>query len=196
MRYVRAIAAASECRSISGNERAAEFRSEYYNGRMYAMAGGSLRQAPIIANLVRRLGNAFDGSPCRVVSSDLRVQVSPDGLHTYPDVVVVCGPPELRDSHKDTLLSPTLVIEILSPSTEAYDRGFKSAQYRTLKSLKEYALVSQSEPRVELFRRHSGNDWLLTDSIGLQSACRFDSVGCEIPLAQVYDQVSFDETGV
>jgi len=174
-------------------ERAAEFRSEYYNGRMYLMAGGSRRQAIIIGNLTRRLGNLLDGRPCVATPIDLRVRVSPYGLYTYPDVIVSCDPPELLDGYKDTLLNPTLIIEVLSPSTEAYDRGFKSQQYRTIESLQEYALVSQTEPRIEVFRRQPGGDWLLSEAVGIGATCRFDSVDCRIPLAEVYDKVSLDD---
>src|SRR5260370_41632982 len=113
------------------------------------MAGGSRRQAVIIGRLARKLGNALEGRRCLVVSSDLRLRVAPSGLYTYPDVMVACGGAQMADDRSDTLLNPTLVVEVLSPSTEAYDRGFKAAQYRTIASLQEYALVCQSEPRVD-----------------------------------------------
>src|SRR5712692_7135469 len=137
-------------------ERAAEFRNEYYNGRMYAMSGGSHPHAIVIGNLAFALRSGLGKRPCLVTTSDLRVRVAPAGLYTYPDVVVVCGEPRYADNQIDTLLNPMLLIEMLSPSTEAYDRGFKSAQYRTIESLQEYALVSQAEPRVEVFRRQDG----------------------------------------
>jgi len=172
-------------------ERAAEFRSEYYNGHIYAMSGGSYRHAQIIGGLVRELGNALKNRPCSVVSSDLRLRVSPDGLYTYPDVVVICGDPKFADDRSDTLLNPTLIVEVLSPSTEAYDRGFKSAQYRTLESLEEYVLVAQAEPRVEVFRRQPGGHWLLSEAIGLEAVCRFESLECAVPLADIYDKVTF-----
>ena len=174
-------------------ERAAEFRSEYYDGRMYAMAGGSRRHGIIIVNLASELRNALKKSPCEVTASDSRVCMSPDGLYTYPDIVVVCGPPQLLDGHKDTLLNPKVIVEVLSPSTEAYNRGFKSQQYRTLVSLQEYALVSQTESRVEVFRRQPGGSWLLSEFIGLNAVCHFDSLDCGIPLAEVYDKVSFGD---
>jgi Uma2 family endonuclease len=113
-------------------ERAAEFRHEYYNGRMYAMPGGTFPHVVVIGNLAHGLRNGLGNRPCVVATSDLRVRVSPNGLYTYPDIAVVCGPPRLLDGHKDTLLNPILIAEVLSPSTEAYDRGFKFAQYRTL----------------------------------------------------------------
>ena len=173
-------------------ERAAEFRNEYYNGRMYAMSGGSFPHALVIANFARQLCNALEKRPCSVASSDLRLRVSPGGLYTYPDIVVVCGEPKFADGEKDTLLNPTFIAEVLSPSTEAYDRGFKATQYRTLASLREYAFVSQAEPRVEVFRRQSSGDWLLSECFGLETVCRLDSVECQIPLASIYEKVTFD----
>ncbi len=180
-------------------DRASEFRNEYYNGRMYpmgdapsAMAGGTYRHSKLTHSLGRRLGNALEGRPCEVSGSDIRVCTTPDGLYTYPDIVVVCGEPKFADGRRDTLLNPTLVIEVLSPSTEGYDRGFKSAQYRTVESLDEYALVSQTEPRVEVFRRQPGGHWLLSEFVGLEAACHFDSVGASVALAEIYDKVAFD----
>ncbi len=123
-------------------ERAAEFKSEYYDGRMYAMSGASYPHALIIGGLAGKLSAALEQGPCAVITNDLRLRVSPRGLYTYPDVVVVCGEPKFVDNQKDTLLNPTFLVEVLSPSTEAYDRGFKSSQYRKLESLQEYALVS------------------------------------------------------
>ncbi len=176
-------------------ERAAQFRSEYYNGRMYAMSGGTVPHATIIGNLSRELGNALKKRPCLVVTSDLRVRVAPDGLYTYPDIAVVCGEPKLLDGRKDTLLNPALIVEVLSPSTEMSDRGFKFAQYRTVESLEEYALVSQTEPRVEVFRRQPGGHWLLSEFVGLEATCHFDSVNASVPLSEIYDKVGFEEEG-
>ncbi len=116
-------------------ERAAEFRHECYNGRMYEKSGGSFAHAIVIGNLSCQLGNALKKRPCVVATSDMRVRVSPDGLYTYPDIAVVCGPPKLLDGHRDTLLNPILIAEVFSLSTEAYDRGFKFAQHQTLESL-------------------------------------------------------------
>jgi Uma2 family endonuclease len=174
-------------------ERAAETRHEYYNGRMYAMAGGSLRHALITLNLAGELRAALKKRPCLVMSGDLRTRVAEDGLYTYPDVVVVCGEPQFADNRGDTVLNPMLLIEVLSPGTEGYDRGFKSAQYRTLESLQEYVLVSQTEARAEVYSRQTGNHWLLTEAVGLEAVCELTSVKCQIPLAEVYDKVSFEE---
>jgi len=128
---------------------------------------------------------------CLVTPSDLRVWVAPAGLYTYPDVVVVCGEPRYADDRRDTLLNPLLIIEVLSPSTEAYDRGFKSAQYRALESLQEYALVSQSEPRAEVFRPQPGGHWLLSEFVGLEAVCRLEGVDVSVALSEVYDNVIF-----
>jgi Uma2 family endonuclease len=173
-------------------ERAAEFKSEYFNGRMYAMSGGSYPHVRIIGNLTGELHAALRKGPCAVNPNDLRLRVSLGGLYTYPDVTVVCGEPKFADGRKDTLLNPAVIIEVLSPSTEAYDRGFKSTQYRTIESLQEYALVSQNEPRAELYRRQAGGGWLLTESAGLDSSIRFDSIGCQIALADIYEKVTFN----
>jgi Uma2 family endonuclease len=173
-------------------ERAADYRSEYFNGRMCAMSGGSYRHAQMISGLVGELGSALRKRPCSVVPIGLRLRVSPTGLYTYPDVIVTCGEPKFADDQKDTLLNPTLIVEVLSPSTEAYDRGFKFAQYRTLASLQEYVLVSQDEPRIEVFHRQPDGHWLLSEAIGLEADCRFESLDCSLPLADIYDKVVFD----
>ena len=134
-------------------DRAAEFKSEFYNGQMYAMAGGKAAHSAIIGNLTAGLHQALRDRPCVVYPTELRLRVSPTGWYTYPDIMVVCDEPRFADEQNDTLLNPTLIVEVLSPSTEAHDRGFKFAQYRKLDSLREYVLVSQSEPRVERFVR-------------------------------------------
>jgi len=176
-------------------DRASDFRNEYYNGCMYAMSGGSPTHAILIAGIGGELRSVLKKGPGQVATSNLRVRVSSAGLYTYPDVVVFCGEMKLAENDKDTLLNPILVLEVLSPSTEAYDRGFKFAQYRMIESLQEYALVSQTEPRVEVFRRQPSGDWLFSKSVGLESAIRFDSVACSIPLAEIYNKLTFPGAG-
>jgi Uma2 family endonuclease len=176
-------------------DRKSEIRNEYYRGRMWAMSGGTYRHALVILNLSSELRATLKKRPCMVTASDVRVRVAPEGLYTYPDVAVVGGEPRLLDGRKDTLLNPTLVIDVLSPSTEGYDRGFKSVHYRRLESLQEYALVWQTEPRVEVFRRQdAAGHWLLSEFIGLDAMCLFDSVNASVPLAEIYDKVAFDAT--
>jgi Uma2 family endonuclease len=172
-------------------ERAAEFRSEFFDGGIYAMAGGSAQHALLVANLVREIGNALRASPCVVVSQDLRTSVSADGLYTYPDVLVVCGEMRFLDDQRDTLTNPKLIVEVLSPGTEAYDRGLKFAQYRTIESLDEYALVSQAEARVEVYRRRENREWLYADYAGHEATALFETVG-SIPLSEIYSKVTLD----
>jgi len=172
-------------------ERAAEFKHEYYNGQMYARPGGSFQHGLIVGNLIAELHTMLKERPCAVGSSALRLRVSPDGLYTYSDVLVICGDPKFADDQHDTLLNPALIVEVFSPSTEAYDRGFKSAQYRKVESLAEYALVSQAEPRVEVFRRQPGGHWLLSEAVGLEAICDFESLDCAVPLAEIYSKVTF-----
>jgi Uma2 family endonuclease len=172
-------------------ERAAEFKSEYYDGRMYAMSGGSYAHGQIVPNLGAELRQGLKSRDYSVTTSVVRLRVSPRGFYTYPDIAVVCGSPQFADDQADTLLNPTLLVEVLSPSTEAHDRGFKFAQYRQLDSLQEYALVSQTEPRVEIFRRQGAKEWVLSEACGLDATCRFESVDCQVALAEIYYQVSF-----
>jgi Uma2 family endonuclease len=174
-------------------ERAAEFRSELYDGVMYAMAGGSYPHSVIIGNLFGELRSALRKRGCFVVSNDLRLRVSPAKVYTYPDIMAGFDQPRFADDQKDTLLNPALVIEVLSPSTEAHDRGYKFAQYRQLESIREYVLVSQSEPRVERFERQADGRWVLSEHVGIDAVCRFESVDCDVPLADIYENVVFDE---
>jgi Uma2 family endonuclease len=171
-------------------ERQATTRSEYYNGHMYAMSGGSFRHVRIISNLTSRLDDALIDRPCDVLSSDMRT-IAGD-IYAYPDIVVVCGEPQFADGRTDTLANPSVLIEVLSPSTERYDRGFKSAQFRRAPTVQEYAMVSQIEPRVEVFRRGPDGVWVLTEFAGMDAVCRFESLNCAVPLADIYRRVQFD----
>jgi Uma2 family endonuclease len=172
-------------------DRAAEFRSEYYDGQMYAMSGASYVHGIIVGNLARAVGNALMGRGCGVVPNDLRVRLS-SRAYAYPDLVITCGPPRLEDDRKDILLNPTFLLEVLSHSTETYDRGLKFSYYQRLESLQEYVLVSQTEARIEIFRRQPEGKWLYSEVRGLDASCRFDSLVCSIPLSEIYYQVSFD----
>lgn len=171
-------------------ERKAAHKSEYINGQIFAMAGASLEHNTITTNLVRALGNHFMDRPCRVFSSDMRVKVDPTGLYTYPDVVALCGEIRFDDEQRDTLVNPTVIIEVLSPSTEAYDRGEKFAHYRRLRSLTDYVLIAQDKLRVEQYTRQN-KQWTLTELSESGDALRLISIGCEVVLQEVYDKVEF-----
>jgi Uma2 family endonuclease len=170
-------------------ERQAETRSEYLDGEMFTMAGGSREHNLIETNTVRELSLKLKHRPCEVYSNDQRVHIPATGLYTYPDVVVVCGEPHFDDDQFDTLLNPTLIIEVLSPNTEAYDRGKKFEHYRSIGSLSEYLLVSQAEPRIEQYLRQDEGRWIFTDVAGLDSRITLPSIQCELSLAEVYDKV-------
>ncbi len=170
-------------------ERRAEYKSEYVNGRIYAMTGASREHNVIALTIASGLFTRFRGRPCEVYQSDMRVKVSPTGLYTYPDVVALCGAPAFEDAHVDTLLNPAVVVEVLSPSTAAYDRGEKFAHYRRLPSLHEYVLVSQDRVRVEHYARH-GAGWLLTEFEGPDATLELPALGCALPLAEVYERVA------
>jgi len=170
-------------------ERAAETRSEYYAGEMFAMAGGSRAHNLIAGNLFASLHQQLRRRPCTVYPSDMRVKVSESGLYTYPDVTAVCDPEQFEDARQDTLLNPALVVEVLSPSTESYDRGRKAQNYRTVASLQEYLLITQDAYHVEQFVRQPDGQWLFSEADGLDAVLPLPSIGCELRLADVYEKV-------
>lgn len=174
-------------------ERVAEFRSEYFAGEVFAMAGGSFRQSLIKANVVRELGNSLKGRPCMACDSDLRVKVSATGLYTYPDASVICEPIEFDDDQRDTVLNPVLLVEVLSSSTEAYDRGKKFEHYRRISSFRDYLLISQDAPHVEHFHRNDDETWTLTDVNGIDAILELTSLGVRLHLREIYDKVNFAE---
>jgi Uma2 family endonuclease len=175
-------------------ERQAETKSEYWGGEVYAMAGASEEHGLITANLVYSLVSQVKGRPCKVFSNDMRVKVSAAGLYTYPDVIVICGKAYFEDRHRDTLLNPMMLIEVLSPSTEAYDRGTKFEFYRMSESLSDYLLVSQNSPSIEHYVRQPDDKWLLSAYKGLDAVAHIASIGCDLRLADVYDKVEWPET--
>ncbi len=172
-------------------ERRAETKSEYLDGQIVSMVGGSLRHSLISGNLVGELGRRLRDSSCQVHPSDLRVRIVSANVYTYPDVTVVCGEPRLEDEQGDSLLNPLLVAEVLSPTTEAYDRGAKLRWYQTIESLSDYLLVSQTLPRIEHYARHGADGWLYTAAEGLDAIVPLASLGIELPLGEVYAKVVF-----
>ncbi len=173
-------------------DREAEIRSEYHDGQMFAMSGGTLPHSLLKVRLVGALARALQGRRCEVTDSDLRVAISAQGPFVYPDAAIYCGEPRLADNYRDTLLNPTILFEVLSKSSEAYDRGHKFAQYRRIDSLREYVLISQTEPRIEIFAKGPYGKWTLTEFLGEAATCELVSVGVEIPLAEVYRDVTLE----
>lgn len=169
----------------------AEEKSEYLDGHVVAMAGASGTHVLINSNLTVRTGMRLIGGPCTPYPSDLRVALHDQSPFAYPDLTIVCGDSVYLDDAFDTLLNPTVIFEVLSPSTEKWDRGWKLARYLTIPSLKEVILVSQTEPKTERYSR-DGKDWLFAISMGLDSTLVLPSLGIDVPLSEIYDRVRFD----
>ncbi len=174
-------------------ERKAQFKSEFFNGEMFAMAGASRKHNFIKGNLDGELYARLKGGPCRTVSSDQRVKVDRTGLFTYPDIVILCGPGEYDPADEDTLLNPVAIIEVLSPSTEKYDRGAKFRNYQQIPSLTEYVLVAQDEAVCERFVRLPDGSWALVSFVGLVATLALTAVPVQIALANVYAGVTFPD---
>ena len=171
-------------------ERRAQYKSEYFAGEIVALTGGSRWHNLIVTNVVRELSLQLKGGSCLTFPSDMRVKVRSTGLYTYPDVTVVCGKAEFEDEQIDTLLNPTVIVEVLSKSTEGYDRGEKFGHYRKLESLMEYVLIAQRRHQIEHFLRQPDNQqWLLSEADHLEDAVQLPSIRCRLALAEVYDKV-------
>lgn len=175
-------------------ERGQEFKHEYYAGEIVAMTGASLAHNRIAANLVRRLGNQLDGSRCQVYVADLRLFIPQTGSAFYSDVLVVCGKPELLDAQRDVLLNPKLVIEILSPSTERYDRNKKFRGYQAIESLDEYILISQDEKLIEQFAR-DGDAWRYVAWLPKSGRVELKSIQAVLDFDEVYEGVEIEPEG-
>ncbi len=174
-------------------ERNAETKSEYFDGETFAMSEASEAHNLIVANLVMVLGLQVKLRPCKIYASDMRVKVQPSDLYTYPDVVVVCGKAEFGDEYVDTLINPTVILEVLSPSTEAYDRGRKFEHYRHLASVSDYLLISQHVRAIDHFVRQADGLWLLAAYRGVDAVVIIDDIACELPLADVFDKLDLPD---
>ncbi len=172
-------------------ERGAETRSEYLNGEMFAMAGASVRHILITANLTREIGNRLEDSPCLVLPTEMRVKVNSTGLYTYPDLAIVCDKLQLEEGSVDILLNPGIIFEVLSESTEKYDRGVKFDHYREVGSLREYVLVSQEKALLERYSRQADGTWALRVFKEMSEEFAFDSLELAIPISKIYSKVEF-----
>ena len=177
-------------------ERAAEFKSEFYDGEMFAMAGGSPMHSLIATNLAAEFRTLLKGRPCVALNSDLRMKVEGTGLFTYPDLSVVCGGLKFANDSDDTFVNPTVLAEVLANSTEAHDRGKKFEHYQQIPTLKEYLLVSQKEPRIEQYIRQQGRDWLLRQAAGMDASLAIPSLEIAISLAEIFANVKFAPTPI
>lgn len=172
-------------------ERKSETKHELIDGQIYAMAGASLSHIRIVSNLTRHLGNCLVGKPCEPCPTDLKVRIPGTKNYVYPDVTVICGEPQLEDEHKDILLNPTVIFEVLSPSTAEYDRKTKFHFYRRIPSLRHYVMVTQDEMRVEHYVRSTNGKWVLTD-LGKEDQLGFDDLEVSIAVADIYERVQFE----
>lgn len=172
-------------------ERRAEYKSEYFDGEVFAMSGASRQHNLIVTNVVAELHRQLKQSACEVYPNDMRVQIPTTPNYFYPDAIVACEKPQFADNHFDTLLNPTVVVEVLSPSTELYDRGRKFEQYRKIASLQEYLLIAQDEYLVERYVRQPDNDWLLSEFNRVEDVVHLASVKCDLALGEIYRKVEF-----
>jgi len=172
-------------------ERASQEKHEYYAGEIFAMTGASRNHNRIVTSTVAALYAQLRERPCDIFSSDMRVKIHSTGLYTYPDISILCGGPQFEDSEIDTLLNPAVIIEVLSPSTEAYDRGKKFQHYRTVPTFQEYVLISQDSVRVEHYILRD-QEWVLSDAKTLDAVIILPTIGCTLRLSDVYEKVEFD----
>ncbi len=174
-------------------ERKAQFKSEFYRGKMLAMSGANREHCRLSANLICCIAPQLDSRPYDVAGSDMRVCVSRARFYTYPDLSILCDNPQFVDDYSDTLLNPKVLVEIFSDLTEKYDRGEKMTQYMQIESLQEYVLVSQSTPRVEVYHRRSDGQWNYSDASSLDASVTLESVGITLPLSEIYLRVEFSD---
>ena len=169
-------------------------KHEYFDGEIFLMAGSSRKHSLIASNVNASLNVQLKKRDCEVHTSDMRVHIPKTGLFTYPDVLVVCGKPEfLPDKNPDTLTNPILIVEVLSTSTEGYDKGVKFDNYRSLESLREYVLVSQDAKKVMRYTKQSDESWVLMDFIGEKTQIELTSIECSLAMEDIYDKVDFEE---
>lgn len=172
-------------------ETVAEYKSEYYNGEIFALAGGTPDHSLVAVNLTIELGTRLAAQPCRVFNSDMRLHIERSGLYTYPDVMVICGKIELVKNRNDTVTNPILLVEVLSESTHDYDRGAKFNFYKQIPTLREYVVVESENPHVECYQRTAGDQWLVEMYDDLDATVTLESVACEISLQRIYSKVSW-----
>ncbi len=173
-------------------ERAADAKHEYLDGQIYAMAGGTPLHNQVCFNTNVAIGVQIKGTNCIGYTSDQKIRTDPMDLFSYPDLTIVCGQPVFHDKHKDVILNPRVIIEVLSPNTEDYDRSQKFARYQSLKSLSDYILISQNRPSVEHFVRQKGKrQWLFTIETEMAAEIVIASINCKLKLADIYDRVVF-----
>ena len=171
-------------------ERSVPEKHEYYQGEIFAMSGSSLQHVIISRNIMVALANKLKGKSCQPYGNDLRIHIPSNTLYTYPDLTVICGDPVMTDDRFDTAINPTILIEILSPSTRNYDMGIKFRLYRGIETLQEYILIDSEAVYVERHRRQDNNSWLLTELTGGAAVMKLDAIATSISLHEIYEGTS------
>jgi Uma2 family endonuclease len=174
-------------------ERASSIKHEYYRGHIYAMSGGTERHNLIAGNTLASLHGQLRRKAGRVYPSDMRINILRTGLNTYPDVAVVCGQSQFTDATRDTITNPVVIIEVLSPSTERYDRGMKFQNYRTIDTLQDYILIAQDQFYIEHYIRQQHGQWLLQETANLDEEIHIQSIECTLRLEDIYEKIDFGE---
>jgi Uma2 family endonuclease len=177
---------------LAAERAATDQRSEFVAGEVFAMTGATEAHNLIVANVVRELGSALKGRPCRVYPSDLKVRIEAENIGTYPDAMVICGDRTFYDDRRDVVTNPTLIVEVLSESSEAYDRGNKFRYYRALPSLQTYLLLSQQRVQAELFLRQPDGSWNLSAFAHPTDRIPLAAIGAEFVLGEAYDKVELE----
>lgn len=181
-------------REYLGLEEQADVRSEYYHGKIYSMTGSSVCHNQILRNLTGFMVNSLRGGPCQAFMTGLRLYIEEHDLFTYPDLFVVCGDLQMYGSRTDTLTDATLVVEVLSPSTEVYDRGEKFLFYQSLPSVQEYVLISQDSPTVEIRQKVREGEWHTKETVGLAQSLELKSIDAHLDLSLIYEGVDLKST--
>jgi len=172
-------------------EKSNDFKSEYSQGEIFAMSGRTINHSRIAVNITRGIGNALQGKKCEVFNSDLMVRIEAVDANVYPDVSIVCGPPEFNEDNDRILLNPTVVIEVLSETTERFDRGSKFHKYQTLPSLEEYIIVDQWAAKIDIFRPTTGGKWEWEGAFGMDAQLELKSIAVKLPLEEIFYNVTF-----
>ncbi|MFN8458666.1 MAG: Uma2 family endonuclease [Anaerolineae bacterium] len=175
-------------------EEKAEYKSEYYNGEIFAMAGGSYNHNIIASNINALLNQFFEAKPCFVFGSDMRLLVKPNGLYTYPDVMVICGQVQFAEGRTDTVTNPLIIVEVLSKSTRDYGRGFKFELYRTMETLQDYILVDQTRIHIEYFHKLEEGRWVLIETNTPDTILTIQALNLELPINRIYHKVDWSLT--
>lgn len=174
-------------------EREASERHEFLDGEIFAMAGESLSHSRVCMNLAREVGNKLKGKPCEALSPNMKVRTTSASLFSYPDLTIVCGAPLFHDRKKDVLVNPQVIFEVLSPSTEIYDRTTKFQRYRMgNETLTDYVLISQDKVFVEHFTKSAGGEWIYRSYGEIENAFTIEIIECELNLSEIYDRVEFE----